>query len=175
MKVENSIEEDIKIVDNFVTYFNRNIQKGYKADLTVLGEEIEAIEHILSDYKRVLKENEYMHNELNKQETTINKYAKENEELKILKSAIQTLQNLGIEDGKYIVMSKTDFLNGSCKHLLDDYIPKQEIKDKIEELNRKIDKSIDNSKGGLDEEFIEKAGELLAQKRILQELLESEE
>ena len=80
--MENSIEEDIKIVDNFVTYFNRNIQKGYKADLTVLGEEIEAIEHILSDYKRVLKENEYMHNELNKQETTINKYAKENEELK---------------------------------------------------------------------------------------------
>lgn len=55
---ENSIEEDIKIVDNFVTYFNGNIQNGYKADLTVLGEEIEAIEHILSDYKRVLKENE---------------------------------------------------------------------------------------------------------------------
>ena len=44
----------------------------------------------------------------------------------------------------------------------------------IEELNRKIDKSIDNSKGGLDEEFIEKAGELLTQKRILQELLEKE-
>lgn len=105
----------------------------------------------------------------------IEKLQKENEELKILKSGIQTLQNLGIEDGKYIVMSKTDFLNGSCKHLLDDYIPKQEIKDKIEELNRKIDKSIDNSKGGLDEEFIEKAGELLTQKRILQELLEKTE
>lgn len=102
----------------------------------------------------------------------IEKLQKENEGLKILKSGIQTLQNLGIEDGKYIVMSKTDFLNGSCKHLLDDYIPKQEIKDKIEELNRQIDKSIDNSKGGLDEEFIEKARELLAQKRILQELLE---
>lgn len=53
-------------------------------------------------------------------------------------------------------------------------IPIQKIKDKIEELNRKIDKSIDNSKGGLDEEFIEKAGELLIQKRILQELLEKE-
>lgn len=53
-------------------------------------------------------------------------------------------------------------------------IPIQKVKDKIEELNRKIDKSIDNSKGGLDEEFIEKAGELLIQKRILQELLEKE-
>lgn len=48
----------------------------------------------------------------------------------------------------------------------------QKVKDKIEELNRKIDKSIDNSKGGLDEEFIENAAELLIQKRILQELLE---
>lgn len=54
------------------------------------------------------------------------------------------------------------------------YVPIQKIKDKIEELNRKIDKSIDNSKGGLDKEFIEKAGELLTQKRILQELLEKE-
>ena len=55
---ENSIEEDIKIINNFITYFNKNIQNGNKADLTVLGEEINALEHILSDYKRVLKENE---------------------------------------------------------------------------------------------------------------------
>ena len=55
---ENSIEEDIKIINNFITYFNKNIQNGNKADLTVLGEEINALKHILSDYKRVLKENE---------------------------------------------------------------------------------------------------------------------
>ena len=55
---ENSIEKYIKIINNFITYFNKNIQNGNKADLTVLGEEINAIEHILSDYKRVLKENE---------------------------------------------------------------------------------------------------------------------
>lgn len=58
--MKNNIEEDIKIANNFMTYFNKNIQNGYKADLTVLGEEIEAIEHILSDYKRVLKENELL-------------------------------------------------------------------------------------------------------------------
>ena len=46
-------------------------------DIKALTESIE----ILSDYKRVLKENGYMHNELAKQQTTINKYAKENEEL----------------------------------------------------------------------------------------------
>ena len=55
---ENSIEEDIKTINNFIAYFNKNIQHGYRADLTILGEEIEAIEHILSDYKRVLKANE---------------------------------------------------------------------------------------------------------------------
>ena len=61
---ENSIEEDIKIINNFITYFNKNIQNGNKADLTVLGEEINAIEHILSDYKRVLKENEKLQEKL---------------------------------------------------------------------------------------------------------------
>ena len=61
----------------------------------------------------------------------------------------------------------------ACANMVfDKVIPVQKVKDKIEELNRKIDKSIDNSKGGLDEEFIEKSGELLTQKRILQELLE---
>lgn len=60
---ENSIEEDIKIINNFITCFNKNIQDGNKADLIVLGEEINAIEHILSDYKRVLKENEELKNQ----------------------------------------------------------------------------------------------------------------
>ena len=56
--MKNSIEKDIEIINNFIAYFNKNIQNGYKADLTVLGEEIEALEHILSDYKKVVKENE---------------------------------------------------------------------------------------------------------------------
>lgn len=83
--------------------------------------------------------------------TTLNlieKLQKENKGLKILKSGIQTLQNLGIEDGKYIVMSKTDFLNGSCKHLLDDYIPVQKVKDKIKELEEELEiMKVDNIYG----------------------------
>ena len=54
--MKNSIEKDIEIINNFIAYFNKNIQNGYKADLTVLGKEIEALEHILSDYKKVLKQ-----------------------------------------------------------------------------------------------------------------------
>lgn len=55
---ENSIEEDIKILEEFKT-------NGYHILLTKYGDRIKtnfklekAIEHILSDYKRVLKENE---------------------------------------------------------------------------------------------------------------------
>ena len=55
---ENSIEEDIKILEEFKT-------NGYSILLMKYGDRIKtnfklakAIEHILSDYKRVLKENE---------------------------------------------------------------------------------------------------------------------
>ena len=64
----------------------------------------------------------------------IEKLQTENEELKIVKSAIQTLQINSIEDENYIVISKNSFLDGSYKHLIDDYIPKQKLKDKMKEL-----------------------------------------
>lgn len=48
---ENSIEEDIKILENFINWLKTDFE--YNS-----GEEIKAIEHILEDYKRVLKENE---------------------------------------------------------------------------------------------------------------------
>ena len=53
-------------------------------------------------------------------------------------------------------------------------ISKDKIRDKIEELEKEIDTAIDNSKGGLDEEFIDKGTKLLAQKRVLQDLLKEE-
>lgn len=48
---ENSIEEDIKIIENFINWLTIDFE--YDS-----GNEIKTIEHILSDYKRVLKENE---------------------------------------------------------------------------------------------------------------------
>ena len=89
----------------------------------------------------------------------VDRLQKENEELKEIYRSEKKMKN------EYIKLYQ-DLL------LKENVIPTQNVKDRIEELNRKIDKSIDNSKGGLDEEFIEKAGELLAQKRILQGLLE---
>lgn len=75
---------------------------------------------ILSDYKRVLQENEYMHNELDKQQTKINKYAKENEELK----------KFHIQDNKHL-----DFI-------MENSITVQKIKDKIEKEIKYHEKNI---------------------------------
>ena len=55
MRVGNSIEEDMKILEGMIE--NANIENMDMNDCFG-GEHIEAIEHILSDYKRVLKENE---------------------------------------------------------------------------------------------------------------------
>ena len=162
---ENSIEEDIKNAEHFIKSIKTD--KEYKEDgwhgyyNKEIVELARILQHILSDYKRVLKENEELlevkvsasaHNR-------ILELQKENEELKEIYRSEKKMKN------KYIKLYQ-DLL------LKENVIPTQNIKDRIEELNRKIDKSIDNSKGGLDEEFIEKAGELLTQKRILQELLE---
>ena len=148
--MENSIEEDIaRIAKLITTKFNN--------DYSIDNKDKEAIEHILSDYKRVLKENEELKAEMKDGVIAIKLYAlqKENEGLKNQEATARKINELLVQ--RY-----------------SNSISLQKVKDKIEELNRKIDKSIDDSKGGLDEEFIEKAGELLAQKRILQELLDSE-
>ena len=62
---ENSIEKDEEILNNIKAYMQENIDKGWhKFVYNDLGYDekcvdvINAIEHILSAYKRVLKENE---------------------------------------------------------------------------------------------------------------------
>lgn len=103
---KNSIKEDIKLLREM----KNNCLNGFEYYTDPKArEKAEAIEHILSDYKRILKENEYMHNELDKQQTKINKYAKENEELK----------------------ADNYELNNRITDLLEN-IPVQKVKDKIE-------------------------------------------
>lgn len=59
---ENSREEDIEILEEMIE--NANIENMDMNDC-LGGEHIEAIQHILSDYKRVLKENEQLRTEVN--------------------------------------------------------------------------------------------------------------
>lgn len=133
---ENSIEEDMKNAEHFIKsiktdkeYKEENGWHGYYNKEIV--ELARILEHILSDYKRVLQENEYMHNELDKQQTKINKYAKENEELKEDRDKFK--KALGKRITYCNELEKDLFEN--CSNYV---IPKQIVKDKIKELNRKI-------------------------------------
>lgn len=90
---ENSIEKDEEILNNIKEYMQINIDKGFhKFVYNDLGYEekfidiINAIEHILSDYKRVLKENEKLkkdyYNVINKIENKIDRFDYEFEKAK---------------------------------------------------------------------------------------------
>lgn len=132
--MQENIKEDIKNIEEIIELSKEEIDAKDENITAILDiEDLISLEHILQDYKRVLKENE---------------------ELEEINNELEAEKNEAIRRYNF------------------ETIPKQKVKDKIEELNREIGKSIDNSKGGLDEEFIEKARELLVQKRILQELLE---
>ena len=162
---ENSIEEALKKLSTVKKI------KMYELLRTFKKEGIENfvitrkkyVDVILSDYKRVLQENEYMHNELDKQQTKINKYAKENEELKS-------------NNEKYIIHLTDEQYKTVIENAQNDINQKliQKVKDKIEELDIAIlecEYSDDDSEEYKKEVEQDKL-ELLKQKRVLQELLE---
>lgn len=144
--MENNIEEDIKVLENL-------LDEGFEA---MCYEEAQAINHILSDYKRVLERNEVL--------------LKENEDFKReieRQKDINTIINTkGIDKCYEKVLEKTmtKFLNNN---IANDFIPKKKVKDKIEEL-----KKDENSKYYY--MFLEDR-DLENTIQVLQELLESEE
>lgn len=110
--MENSIEEDIKNAEHFIKsiktdkeYKEENGWHGYYNKEIV--ELARILEHILSDYKRVLEMNEVL--------------LKENEELKETYKSEKKMKN------EYVKLYQ-DLL------LKENVIPIQKIKDKIEEL-----------------------------------------
>lgn len=62
---ENSIEEDIKVLENAIKCNEKQFEE-IGVHIILQNDEQEAIEHILSDYKRVLKENEQLRTEVNR-------------------------------------------------------------------------------------------------------------
>lgn len=55
MSKEMNIEEAIEYTKNFIKYFNKNKDNGNKANLIVLGEEIQAIETVLAELEKYKK------------------------------------------------------------------------------------------------------------------------
>ena len=126
---ENS-EEDIKNIEEIIELSKEEIDAKDENITAILDiEDLISLEHILSDYKKILKENE----ELKKSKITYEK--------------VRDIQ----EKNKNIVDNN--------------YIPKQKIKDKIEEINKMIAYEHNDA-------VIIQLGK---QKRVLQKLLESEE
>lgn len=65
---ENSIEEDIKDIEKYISYTSKRENFSHDTDWNWNKDLANKIEHILSDYKRILKENEELkeENEYNK-------------------------------------------------------------------------------------------------------------
>lgn len=69
---ENSIEEDKEILENVINTYETYNEMPYKFNTEI----ILAIEHILSDYKRVLKENEEWKETYKSEKKMKNEYVK---------------------------------------------------------------------------------------------------
>lgn len=163
---ENSIEEDIKIaLDKFSD--NKDIDSAILiVEKFILGNYIlrggrknivkDSLRYILSDYKRALKINEVL--------------LKENEGLKEYIAIEPNLDEMTAT--KYRNIQQDAYIQGRAEEqqkaeqvIHENYIPKQKIKDKIEEINKMIAYEHNNA-------VIIQLGK---QKRVLQKLLESEE
>lgn len=133
--MENSIEEDMKILEEFKTHGYAMLLIKYEDRNKTNLKLDQAIEHILQDYKRVLKENE---------------------ELEEINNELEAEKNEAIRRYNF------------------ETIPKQKVKDKIEELDRKItyiESQYTNGGQNCNSNYLS----ALYQKQVLEELLESEE
>ena len=129
---ENSIEEDMKILEEFKTHGYAMLLIKYEDRNKTNLKLDQAIEHILQDYKRVLKENE---------------------ELEEINNELEAEKNEAIRRYNF------------------ETIPKQKVKDKIEELDRKItyiESQYTNGGQNCNSNYLS----ALYQKQVLQELLE---
>lgn len=109
---ENSIERDIHLLESYagMTHKMNDNQGRPKLD--------QAIEHILSDYKRVLKENGELR-----------------ERIKQLEDTNKKLYEIGKEIGK------------QHKYTSENYIPKSKVEEKIEELDKEEKRELKGTKG----------------------------
>lgn len=172
-----SIEEDIILLKDFTEgNFKRdkleNYKGSYKMGCFYYKDIQRAIEHIILDYKRVLKENEILKKEKEQAWEEWNNLEQGSYETEQkLKQQIKKLQE---ENEKLIYARNWYFehtVNKICtpemldKILRNDYISKQKLKDKI----RKNEEIIDISNDG------DLIHELLQKNKVYEKLLESEE
>lgn len=174
---ENNIEEDIKIIEDFI--LKTDVDYSEYNEQIVGDISYQAIQHLLSEYKKALKETEQL--------------KKENEELKNENDDLNKELNEENKRCMMLAVEKQDYLEKHQYHLkqnesltkeFSDYIPIQKIKDKIEKEIKYHEKNIldiENitilkSKTAKEEAEIEfNKYAIVVLNKVLQELLESEE
>ena len=152
-----SIEEDIEILEGIIKgakdcinaiYSQMKVKNDNDEDIQYYKKEIQALEHILSDYKRVLKENKELKNKIMEKE------------LEIIGKEEYTKASMGEIIKQYYTANE-------------DCITKQKVKDKIERLKKKRMKKYDNYMGykieSREQQDIDK------KINVLQELIEERE
>lgn len=176
MKHMNSIEDiegDMKILEGIdIKYFLSGSVEQNNYIVSTANEVNKAIEHILSDYKRVLKENENLSHE-NRKLRTIRydtAYGVESIYLITKRDLVEINTNkyfIEIQDGKFVDLKQVYQENEKLNEYKENYIPVEKVKDKIEELKKKVEELTDEKGywGGSD---------LLEQIKVLQVLLEKE-
>lgn len=128
-----NIESDKEVIANYFGYSTFEEFKVREKSKNCKGTIGEAILNIMSELETLKEKSEHLESELN----SLNE---RNKELSIIKSLIEAFEVNGIDDGCYIVMTKRGFLNSSYKKLLDDFIAKKKIENKVLELNKEISK-----------------------------------
>jgi chromosome segregation ATPase len=198
--IGNSIEEDIKIVEKLINTMKSDRELfNEKTDKEIYTFFINALEHILSDYKRVLKENEILKEEKEQAWEEWNNLEQESYETEQkLKQQIKELQkeneelnnrcrNLDKEAQAYLeeLAGDNTLTRRTIKQLQEE---NEELKKDYYNVINKIENKIDILDIAIseciyiddDDEKYKKAVEkdklcLLNQKRALQELLEGRE
>ena len=69
--MENSIEEDIKDIEKYISFTSKRENFSHDTDWNWNKDLANKIEHILSDYKRVLKENEHKTEKIENQKSEL--------------------------------------------------------------------------------------------------------
>ena len=189
---ENSIEEDIKDIEKYISFTSKRENFSHDTDWNWNKDLANKIEHILSDYKRVLKENEELLQEkINNQKIIalaqndmLNYQAGFEDGKNGRTSAVQSI----IENQQYYIFQKqiekyerhieklkkeNETLKAFTKSIFDgdiekEYISVQKVKDKIEEIKQEKKKYGNCLIEMYEDELVNR------DIKILQELLESE-
>lgn len=158
--MENSIEEDIKIVENFI--LKTDVDYSEYNEQIVRDISYQAIQHLLSDYKRVLKENETY------QKSDYETICLENNELREMADRIQSEYNDLLKDN----FKLKNELETKRKEYQETY---KDVREELKELRKENEELKNNTRKNENELEFDIDCDWIALQKILDESEKSNE